>query len=108
MPDENPLNQDKLQEELKKYQEAIKAEYEASTKDNPDDVEEYTQEFFKRNINQAAAQIVWLSLNAESETVRLSSSKYIVERALKQSETDKDPVKALIESLTKPAAETTT
>jgi hypothetical protein len=107
MPD-NSLN---LQAELKKYQAAIKQEYEnavASGAGDQSQLEEYTQEYFKKNINMAAAQIAWLAQNAESESVRMNASKYVIERALAQSAKDADPIKALlteISNLPKPPPE---
>ena len=100
-------NDKKLQDELRRYQAAIKQEYESACSSDQEQVEEYTRDYFKRNINMAAAQIVWLSEHAESESARLSASKYVIEAALKQSEKDADPIKSLLSEITSKAQTST-
>lgn len=90
-----------LQEELNKYAEAYRQEYETMSQTNPENVSEYTTDFFRKNVHSAAAQIVWLANNAESESVRASSAKYIIERATADSDAAGDPIKDLLEQLSK-------
>jgi hypothetical protein len=106
----NPdLNDEKLQKHLNEYRAAIEEEFELKTKaaiqaNDSDSVQELTQNFFKDNTAHAAAQIAWLAMNAESETVRLNASKFIIDKGLADSEKDGDPIKKLLSELTnKPA-----
>lgn len=84
---------------LAAYALALQQEYETKTAIAPDNVEEHTKEFFKANIVYASAQIVFLAMHAESETVRLNASKYIHTKALEVESSEKDPVKAIIAQL---------
>lgn len=108
----NPLNPDnngepdpeltpeRLQETLNNYAEAFRQEFETSTAASPENVEEYTRDFFKRNIHSAAAQIVWLANNAASESVKLKACTTIVHEALAASSVPEDPMKQLLQELT--------
>lgn len=93
------LTPEQLQSELDRYAEALRQEFETKTEEEPENVEAYTRDFFKKNIHTAAAQIVWLSMHAESESVKASMSKYIIEAALKNEEEGKDPVRDLLKQL---------
>ena len=97
---DNNLTQESLQAELNKYAEAFKQEYELATAASPENVEEYTRDYFKKNVHSAAAQIVWLANNAESESVRGNMAKYIVEAAIAEGDAAGDPIKELLKSLT--------
>ena len=99
MGDES-LTQESLQAELNKYAEAFRQEYETSSQSDPQNVAEYTTDFFRKNVHQAAAQIVWLATNAESESVRGNMAKYIVEQATAESDAAGDPIKELLNKLT--------
>jgi hypothetical protein len=94
------LTEEKLQKKLNDYAAAIRQEFEESTKASPENVEEYTSDFFKKNIHAAAAQIVWLSVNADTDSIRLRASKMVVDLALAQTRADADPVKDLLKQLT--------
>jgi hypothetical protein len=98
---DNTLTPDSLQAELNKYAEAFKQEYELNSAADPSQVHEYTKDFFRKNVHSAAAQIVWLANSAESESVRMNASKYIVEAALAEGDAAGDPIKDLLNRLTK-------
>lgn len=85
--------------ELLLYSQALRQEFEDKQHAEPENVAQHTQDYFKANSPHAIAQIVWLSLNAESETVRLNASKFIIDHAIKKEDADKDPVSALLRSL---------
>ena len=95
------LTEETLQAKLEQYRLAIKQEYEVAVAEKPEEAAELTTEFFKANSQHAAAQIQWLSIHADSETVRLAASKYIIEKAFKDSHADGDPIKEMIQSLKK-------
>lgn len=86
-------------DELHAYREAIEQEYQTKVANAPDDVDALTRDFFKKNAVAAAAQIVYLSQNAESETVRGSMSKYVIEKAVEDADKDGDPIRKLLEGL---------
>lgn len=93
---------DELQKELHKYAKALRQEFERA--EHPDDrasenVEKFTRDFFKKNLASACAQIVWLSANSTSDSVRLQACKTIVHEALSASKADGDPVKEILQSL---------
>jgi len=96
---EGPEPNDNLQKELAAYQAAIKQEYELSKSGIPENVEEITRDFFKANAASAAAQIVWLSNNAHSESTRLAAAKTVIAEALADARADGDPIKDLLKEL---------
>src|SRR5262245_37781956 len=70
-----------LAKELKDYAKALREEFareeETATSGLVEPVsnaEKYTRQFFRQNLPDAAAQIVWLSCNSDSDSVRLNSS----------------------------------
>src|SRR5665213_3571418 len=103
LADEGKLTRESLQGQLDAHSRALREEFELSTKETPetDNLEKFTKDFFKSHLHSAAAQIVHLANNADSETVRLSSSKYIIEAALVQNEEDANPLAALLKDLVK-------
>jgi hypothetical protein len=105
--DKGELTPEVLQAKLNQYHEAFRQEFEDSLKSADANVQAYTTDFFQKNVHHSAAQIAWLAINAESESVRLAASKYVVEMATKQSaeQTANDPIKELLESLTKKKAQ---
>jgi hypothetical protein len=98
---DDELTPESLQSQLNQYAEAIRQEYQLSTEVDPENVSEYTTDFFRKNVHAAAAQIVWLSTNAYSESVRGNMSKYIIEKATADSDAAGDPIKDLLAKLTK-------
>lgn len=95
------LTTEMLKEELTRYEKALEEEMNVKAEADPENVEEYTSDFFRKNAHFAAAQIVWLALNAESETVKGNMSKYILESAYRVEKENKDPIANIIESLKK-------
>lgn len=99
----NPdLTEETLQETLNAYRLAMEQEFRAAAKaaETSESVQELTRNFFKDNCAHAAAQIAWLAMNAEGESIRLNASKYIIDKGLKDSADDGDPIKALLNELT--------
>jgi hypothetical protein len=101
LPEDNP---DSLQSQLARYRAAIEQEYalaeKAASAASTENLQVATRDFFKDNSAHAAAQIAWLAMNAESESVRLRASQYIIERGLADSAGDGDPIKQLLSDLT--------
>jgi len=93
------LTPEKVQAKLNEYHAAFEQEFTTAVEKSPDNVIEYTTDFFKKNVAMAAAQIVWLVGNAESETVRANCSKYVIEQAGKDATSDGDPFKKLFAQL---------
>jgi len=93
------LTQEKLQAELQAYSAALREEYETKSQATPENVEEYTREFFKKNVHAAAAQIVYLSHSAESESIRLRAAQTVVTEALKDARAEGDPIKSILAGL---------
>jgi hypothetical protein len=101
LADDGELTAETLNAKLNSYAEAYRQEFETDSKADPDNVEEYTRDYFKKNIHVAAAQIVWLSVNSTSESVMLNASKYVIDAALKDAEAMGDPIRELMKSLQK-------
>jgi hypothetical protein len=99
LADAGELTQENLQEMLNGYANALQQEFEANVAKSPDDVEVYTRDFFKKNVHSAAAQIVYLSNNAFSESVRLKAASLVITEALKDSRADGDPIRDLLKEL---------
>lgn len=99
LADKGELTQENLQSKLNEYHKAFAEEFETKTKAAPENVEQYTRDFFKENIHMAAAQIVWLAGNAESESVRLRACSTIVSEALQDARASGDPIKDIINGL---------
>jgi hypothetical protein len=95
------LSEKTLQETLNAYRLAMEQEFKmaAEKAETAESVQELTRDFFKENCPHAAAQIAWLAMNADGESVRLRASQYIIERGLKDSADDGDPIKALLNEL---------
>jgi hypothetical protein len=100
-------SESRLQGELAKYKKAFQEEYESTGGNALDgdrldvtaNVEKYTRRFFRQNLAQAVAQVVWLSANSSSDAVRLNASKIIIKEALEDARKDGDPIKELMEAL---------
>lgn len=94
-----PITDPQTLEELRLYTKALREEYEERVAETPDNVEEHTSEFFKASVPYAAAQIVWLSQNADSESVKLNASKMVLTMALKEEQDAKNPLADLLRGL---------
>lgn len=99
--DSELLTQDLLQSKLAEYQRAYQQEYESGITEttSDDDVKSITQDFFRRNVPIAAAQIVWLASNSSSDSVRGSMSKYVIQMAFDEEKDSGDPIKNLLREL---------
>lgn len=110
--DDTPLNFGPTDPEIKamreNYAKALQEEFakedEQSTAlsglDDPiSNVDKYTRKFFRQNLPDAAAQIVWLSANSTSDSIRLRASTFIVKEALEDARLEGDPIKDLLHSL---------
>lgn len=93
------LTEEKLKEEMSRYEQALEQEMNVKAESDPENIEEYTSNFFRGNAHFAAAQIVWLAMNAESETVRGNMSKYILDTAYKVEKENQDPIANIIAGL---------
>lgn len=96
---QDDLSAAELQKQLNDYAAAIRSEFEAATKEAPENAEEAAKDYFRKNLSQALAQVVWLASNADSETVRLNASKFIINEALDEAKGDGDPIKQLLKEL---------
>lgn len=101
--DSGKMTEDEMQDELAKYKRAIEQEYESQIPhaEAEDNVEAVTRGFFKKCTPSAATTIFHLSQFADSESVKFSASKYIIEAGRDESEKDGDPIKEFLNSLGK-------
>lgn len=103
----DPLTEASLQQHLNKYRQALESEYVVEVEKTPENVAELTTAFFKNNAAHAAAQIAWLAMNADSESVKLNAAKFIIQSANADAEADGDPIKDLLKQLTNNDAKAT-
>jgi hypothetical protein len=102
------LSDEALQAELHSYAAALRQEFELTNNSKssaPEDhanVERYTRDFFKKNLAHAAAQVVWLSSNSDSDSIRLRASMFIIKEALAASAAEGDPISELLSQLKSP------
>ena len=73
----------------------------AGLADPVSNVEKYTRQFFRQNLPDAAAQVVWLSCNSTSDSVRLRACQIIIKEALEDARAEGDPIKDLLHDLAK-------
>lgn len=95
------LTTEMIKEELSRYEKALEEEMMVKAEAEPENIERHTSHFFKENAHFAAAQVVWLAMHAESETVRGNMSKYILDTAYKVEKENQDPIANIIEGLQK-------
>jgi lipid II:glycine glycyltransferase (peptidoglycan interpeptide bridge formation enzyme) len=88
-----------LQAELSKYKTAMEEEFKLEAERDPENILDHTAQFFRAHVPSAAAQIQYLSENADSESVRLAACKMIIERGLAEGLAGGDPIKALLNEL---------
>jgi hypothetical protein len=99
-----------IAEMRRKYSDALQQEFAREQELDPNDgltglddpvsnVEKYTRKFFRQNLPDAAAQIVWLSANSDSDSIRLRASQFIVKEALEDARAEGDPIRDLLQSL---------
>jgi len=99
------VTDESLQAELHSYAAALRAEFEESQQAGTQaHVEAATRDFFKRNVQDAALQIVWLAHNSDSDSIRLKASTFIIKEAFDESTREGDPIRELMRELTKTPA----
>jgi hypothetical protein len=101
--DAGELNEASLQAELNRYSQALKQEWEDNQRpeDTSSDAEQQARDYFKKHVPFAAAQVVWLAGNSDSDTVRLNASKHIIALGITSGAKDGDPLKELLNELSK-------
>lgn len=88
---------------MQAYRNALQQEYEVAENESRS-AALTTQHFHKDHLPEYNAQIYYLAMNADSESVRLSATKYGIDRALIEEDALKgqnDPVTELIKSMQK-------
>jgi hypothetical protein len=95
-PAESTLSDNEIQKAFNEYNAALEEEYQEKIEAEPEDVQELTRDFFKKQVVQAATQIVWIAHNSESDSVRLNACKLILAQAFEDAKQDGDPVRALL------------
>lgn len=94
------LTEKSLQEKLNAYRKAHEQEFKLAASAE-EEVIKATEDFFKKQTPDAAAQIVWLAHNAESETVQANMCKFIIQMGTQDAKRDGDPIKELLADLKK-------
>jgi len=97
----NPgITDESLQKELQSYAAALRAEFQTAQQSNSTpDVEKHTRDFFKRNVQDAALQVVWLAHNSDSDSIRLKACTFIIKEAFEAGVKDGDPIMDLMREL---------
>jgi hypothetical protein len=98
--DKGELSQNDMNKILNDYAKAVREEFEMATAKSPDNAEEAARDFARKHQGESLAQIHWLSINADSESVKLNASKYLVSLAISESHADGDPIKQIMNQLT--------
>src|SRR5215469_6766046 len=99
--DQKPgITDESLQAELQSYAAALRAEFAtAQASSTTPDVERHTRDFFKKNVQDAALQVVWLAHNSDSDSIRLKACTFIIKEAFEAGVKDGDPIKDLMRDL---------
>jgi hypothetical protein len=100
--DAGKLTQNDMNKILSDYAKAVREEFEMATAANPDNAEEAARDFARNHQGESLAQIHWLSLHSDSDSVKLNASKYLVQLAISESNADGDPIKQIMNDLMKP------
>ena len=103
MPRMDETQESEFTRELQAHRRALESEYKLEDLDSKTTVEiAYdARKLFYESVPQAARTIIDLSRHAESETVRLTASKFIYEQVEKlEGKEAADPVKQLLRELT--------
>ena len=95
------VTDESIQAELHAYAAALRAEFQMAQEQNTEpDVEKHTRDFFKKNVQDAALQVVWLAHNSDSDSIRLKACTFIIKEAFEAGVKDGDPIKDLMRELT--------
>lgn len=97
--DAGELSSRELEYIMQEHARMVREEFEAATAENPENAEKAKVDFCRNHMGTSLAQIQWLSLNADSESVRLAASKFLVQGAIDESEREGDPIKELMQKL---------
>lgn len=97
--DDSELTPESLQDKLSEYRQALEQEFRRDAENEPENIPAKIQGFFKENSVEAAAQIVFLAHNAESETVRSRLLQFIITEGKKDADKDGDPIREILNSL---------
>lgn len=99
LADQGKLTMNDMDRVLQEYAKSVREEFEIITKTDPNNFEEAARDFGRNHGGEALSNILFLAGKADSETVRLSASKYIVELGRKESTEEGDPIKKLLKEL---------
>jgi len=100
-PEKPDVTDESIQAELHAYAAALRAEFQMAQEQNTEpDVEKHTRDFFKKNVQDAALQVVWLAHNSDSDSIRLKACTFIIKEAFEAGVKDGDPIKDLMRELT--------
>lgn len=85
-PDEE-LNEKKLQEQLRNYQDAIQGEWfvEEAYKEgtlSPTEIRDKTKELLTQAVPKAVASLLYLSQHASNEATKFKAATYIIDKAI--------------------------
>lgn len=103
-PDEE-ANEKLLQEQLHKYQEAIRSEWETTEQYNegtldPSKIRAKTKDLLTQAVPKAVASMLYLSQHAVNEQVKLKAATYIIDKAIgKESGLVGDPLSELLQDI---------
>jgi hypothetical protein len=106
--DKGELSQNDMDTILQDYAKAVREEFEIATAARPDNAEEAARDFARKHQGESLAQIHWLSIHADSESVKLNASKYIVSLAISESNAEGDPIKQIMANLMGPQEQEST
>jgi len=99
-PEQPSVTDESIQAELHAYAAALRAEFQMAQEQNTEpDVEKHTRDFFKKNVQDAALQVVWLAHNSDSDSIRLKACTFIIKEAFEAGVKDGDPIKDLMRDL---------
>lgn len=89
-----------VQAEMQAYALAVQQEYErAEATSTIPNVVTSTRDFFKKHVDVAAAQVLYLAIHSTSDSVKLNASKLIITEALADARAAGDPIKDLLDEL---------
>jgi hypothetical protein len=100
--DNGDLTGEDLQYVLNEYASAVRNEFEVAMAETPDNAETHKLDFCRNHMGIALADIQWLSRHSDSDSVRLSAAKFIVEGAIDEAKRDGDPLKEIFAKLGAP------
>jgi len=98
--DNGQLSGDDMQKILNDYAQSVREEFEVTVAASPENAEEAKRDFCRNHMAHAMAQIHWLTIHAESESVKLSACKFIADGAIKEANKDGDPIAEIMRQLT--------